>query len=1237
MGREDALRYAIAPLAHGVRRALGVELWEQQRQTVIPKLQATFGGVDELKVALEDAFERSLQSIVIGLKAPWLLMETGEKDYCEAFAKNVREPFSQEAQIEGRLLIDFLDGFFLDYDTALDAAPVILGLPYTPEESFFEQLIAAADSEDDPNELASRATARVKEGFVAGVGLEEEHPAVRLGQWRDLIADGVIFHFAEIARAHPSWSRYLDLLDEEKLSRQDMRAAAARDDRERRRVAQARGLLKRIEDYRSAFGEIIPNREWLFDIADRLEDSDESVESDLLQGKAMLARDLPLLVETAVKKIAGGHGLTPIVRASDALLEPKASTIEVLRRARRDFRRCHWTGDRYAVAAYELGSLIFSVFGPRNAERYFRESLAFQGDQGACEYALYLAAIALEDRRSAIHHLQAAVKANADAYEPFDMTRYTLDAILGAGGTGVSFLVGADGKDLVVKTFWDEIAVVDPRPALKDLQRLVKAKVKGAAKIHHLCGYKKRVTFVVSDHVEGENLEDFREAQGGEAPAKIVAQIGADAAAILSRAHDAGVTHRNLKPGNIRIAAGEEGWEVTLTDFCVPNYILALPDRIRGIRRLAQWSRLGRQIAEDLAAYTAPEVLKGGLTAFTPAADIYSLGATLYRLATGASARKIDPEGLPAEIRDVIVRCVAKNPAERPATAEQVREALARAQRRLDDSSGTFGALPPTAPMQTINLTESQENEFGLSGLATAPDPFAPTADPFAPPGVDDFGMPLEAPPPGRAAPPATNSFALPEAPFAPAADPFDAPAADPFGAPAADPFAAPAANPFGAPAADPFGAPAADPFGAPAADPFGAPVADPFGAPVADPFGAPAADPFAPVADPFGAPVAKGRDLMGAASSMGPALDPFAPVDGEDPFAGAGTGVLKTQDPFAAPRPATPPQSMPRPATPKPLPRPTRKTAKQEEEEEEVPLDPADALALLENLMQKKGGTATKKKPAAAPAPKAKGAAPAAPADPFAAPVPDPFAPSGDPFGVPDPFAAPAPDPFGGPPPADPFGGPPPGDPFGGPPPADPFGGASAADPFAAPVDPFAAPVDPFAAPVDPFGATAPQNPVDSQVISDPLAPGQGGMFFSSELAPPGPDLAVPLDDLPMLEASAEAPPEPPSPTDPAVKKKGAAKPAGKPAASPKAEPKLDEEGYGLVVSGLALKSKKEAAIAIICEIRGISKDEAYDLCRSPVVPVLKRVTKEEAEAAAEKFKAAKVNCRITERKDRR
>jgi ribosomal protein L7/L12 len=144
----------------------------------------------------------------------------------------------------------------------------------------------------------------------------------------------------------------------------------------------------------------------------------------------------------------------------------------------------------------------------------------------------------------------------------------------------------------------------------------------------------------------------------------------------------------------------------------------------------------------------------------------------------------------------------------------------------------------------------------------------------------------------------------------------------------------------------------------------------------------------------------------------------------------------------------------------------------------------------------------------------------------------------------------------------------------------------------------------------------------------------------------PPGPDLSVPIDELPMLSASVEAMPpqglesaEIPPPAQPAAKPaakgKAAAAAKGKPAA--KAAAAVDEEGYGLMVSNLSLKSKKEAAIAIICELRGMSREEAYDACRAAVVPVLKNATKEEAEAAAEKFKAAGITCRVTEKKKRR
>ncbi len=346
-----------------------------------------------------------------------------------------------------------------------------------------------------------------------------------------------------------------------------------------------------------------------------------------------------------------------------------------------------------------------------------------------------------------------------------------------------------------------------------------------------------------------------------------------------------------------------------------------------------------------------------------------------------------------------------------------------------------------------------------------------------------------------------------------------------------------------------------------------------------------------------------------GASSAFDPfggpnALDPFAPtVDGEDPFAGAGTGVLKTPDPFTLAKPATP-RSMPRPQK-----RPGSKTGSKENAADEIPLDPSDALALLESLMHKKGGPAAKKKGVVAkpgkPAANPPAAAPTA-SEAFGAGTADPFAPSSDPF-------------------------------------------APVSDPFAPMADPFAPMADPFAPVADPFGASPQPAPnlTESQQISDPLAGGAaGGMFFSNEGPAPGastPELALP-DELPIFAASDATQPAIPAAPPPGAQakasgasKKGAAK-GGKPAArAAKTAAPVDEQGYGLMVSTPQIKSKKEAMVAIMSEVCGISKEEAYDRCRAASVPVLKQKTKEEVEAAAEKFKAAKIQCRVTQKKERR
>jgi serine/threonine protein kinase len=1290
----DALQYALGSLGCGIRRLLGAELEDTPREELVKALSTTFHGAQELKGALEEAFERSVQSLVVGLKQAWLLMETGgDIDYCESFGTRLRSEFVTEEGLEGRLFIDFLDGFFLDYDTAVDSASAVLGLPDLEGTDFFGCLLSAAEGAAQPN-LVTQATSAIREGFIGAAGLEEEHPILRLGCWRNLLAEGLHFHFTDLAKTHPVWSRYLELFSPEALERETLRAIVSRDTAAQAQLDLVRELLAAREAYAENFGDILPNREWLFDIAERLEDIDETVESDLLKGRAIAAQDLPKIVAAGVGKVHAAQGTSSIARLSDALIQPSPGLKDVLRRARRDFRRSHWGGEEYGNAALELAGALLPLAGPSAAERYYREARAFGADLGVAEFGLYLTSLVSGELKTALGHLIAAAKASPERFELFDFNSYTPLEILGAGGGGPSFMVElADGGRAVVKTFWDSVAVVDPRGSLKPRALIHKQIPNGVARMMHLGVQHKQFPYVVTEFVEGDDLESFREARGGHAPAALVATIGAMIAGRLSALHAVGSVHGNLSPGNVRIGAGEDGLEVTLLDPSIPNVLLAAPERVPGVRKLLAWSRAGRVIAENFASFTAPEVVAEGLSKLSVSSDLYALGGILYRLATGAPPRNPDPGAVPDALRDAVMGCLIRDPAQRYSSAVDLQQALLRA---AEAPSAPAAAPAPTAPppppqpaapagfdpfqgLGTSNPDASALAPAGPPGigLPTPADPFAPTvtdpfaapgapadpfaapadpfaapaaadpfaapasadpfaapasadpfaapgaladpfaapADPFAAPAADAFAMPGApvgadpfAAPPGAdpfAAPPGADPFAAPAGadPFAapPGADPFAAPAgADPFAAPpGADPFAAPAgADPFAAPpGADPFAAPAgadpfampgppvgADPFAAPAgADPFAAPAgADPFAAPAgADPFAAPAgADPFAmpgaPVgADPFAAPA--GLDPFAA-----PGLDPFAAPPGLDPFAAPG-GL----DPFAAPMgfpvdplamPGGDPFANPIGVSADPFAPP---------EEEEEALDPSDALALLESLM----GSGKKASPA--------------PVDPFAAPAGlDPFA---APAGA-DPFAAPAGvDPFAAPAGVDPFAAPAGVDPFAAPAGVDPFAAPAGVDPFAAPgappVDPFApgAAVDPFAPPpgggmVDPFAAAAP----DLQTTA-------GGLWLSEEQ--PAPNFSNP-------PPQAAAPPPP------------ARRPARKAAGG---------ATYGLVISGLGLKSKKDAAVKIVMILKGIDEKQARDMCRSPVVPVLKGVSKEEADGAAAQFKAAKVNCRVTTKKRRK
>ena len=185
--------------------------------------------------------------------------------------------------------------------------------------------------------------------------------------------------------------------------------------------------------------------------------------------------------------------------------------------------------------------------------------------------------------------------------------------------------------------------------------------------------------YLVMQLIYGESLEQ-RLKRVGKLPAADVARLGQQAAAGLAAAHASGLIHRDIKPGNILLEAGTD--KVKLTDF--------------GLARAAEDVKLTRTgFVAGTPLYMAPEQARGD--AVDARADLFSLGSVLYEAAAGTPPfdgktplavlrrvadetqpplREMDPT-TPVWLSDVIDRLLAKDPADRFQTAQEVADIFA--------------------------------------------------------------------------------------------------------------------------------------------------------------------------------------------------------------------------------------------------------------------------------------------------------------------------------------------------------------------------------------------------------------------------------------------------------------------------------------------------------------------------------------------------------------------------------
>jgi len=183
------------------------------------------------------------------------------------------------------------------------------------------------------------------------------------------------------------------------------------------------------------------------------------------------------------------------------------------------------------------------------------------------------------------------------------------------------------------------------------------------------------VAFLSMEYVDGEDLASVVRRIGRLSPDKAT-EVARQICAGMAAAHERGVIHRDLKPANVML---DGAGRIRIMDF-----------GLAGIAASIQ----GAEIRAGTPAYMAPEQLEG--REVTIKSDIYSLGLILYEILTGKRAfeaatlpelMKVREQGaltnpstlvkdLDPLIERVILRCLAKEPAQRPASALQVAAAL---------------------------------------------------------------------------------------------------------------------------------------------------------------------------------------------------------------------------------------------------------------------------------------------------------------------------------------------------------------------------------------------------------------------------------------------------------------------------------------------------------------------------------------------------------------------------------
>lgn len=262
------------------------------------------------------------------------------------------------------------------------------------------------------------------------------------------------------------------------------------------------------------------------------------------------------------------------------------------------------------------------------------------------------------------------------------------------------------------------VKVLAPRLARDpELMERFRGEAQSIRELHHPniievydCAVDQGIAYIAMRYVPGGTLKDLIQALGGPMDLQTAARIISQVAGALQHAHDHGMIHLDVKPGNVLL--GTADWPL-LSDF--------------GIIRIAGGKREDGQRVAGTPAYMSPEQWRGG--AIDGRSDEYSLGLTFYEIVTGqrpfsgeTSAelkakhesaapplpRQLNP-GIPGPVEEVMLRAIEKNPEDRFPTIAEFGTALMESVERsrgmqLETKQQIVGAAPNLIALVVLSM-----------------------------------------------------------------------------------------------------------------------------------------------------------------------------------------------------------------------------------------------------------------------------------------------------------------------------------------------------------------------------------------------------------------------------------------------------------------------------------------------------------------------------------------------------